>query len=64
MEERVARIVADGASNREAAGSLFVSERTIEFHLRNVYRKLDLRSRTELVSGKSQGVDTITPTAV
>lgn len=64
MEERVARIVADGASNREAAGSLFVSERTIEFHLRNVYRKLDLRSRTELVSRMSHRVDTITPTAV
>jgi DNA-binding CsgD family transcriptional regulator len=37
------------ATNREAAGTLFVSPKTIEFHLGNVYRKLDVRSRTELV---------------
>jgi DNA-binding NarL/FixJ family response regulator len=40
--------VADGASNREAAAALFVSSKTIEFHLANVYRKLELRSRSEL----------------
>ena len=50
MEERVARAVAEGATNREAAASLFLSERTIEYHLRNVYRKLGLRSRSELAA--------------
>jgi len=48
QELQVALCVADGASNREAAAALFVSSKTIEFHLANVYRKLELRSRSEL----------------
>ena len=60
MEDRVARAVAAGATNREAAGSLFVSERTIEFHLRNTYRKLDVHSRNELAAALSRAM----PTAV
>jgi DNA-binding CsgD family transcriptional regulator len=48
QELQVAALVADGATNREAAASLFLSGKTIEFHLRNVYRKLGIRSRTEL----------------
>ena len=49
QELQVARTVAHGATNREAAAALFLSTRTIEFHLSNIYRKLELRSRTELV---------------
>ena len=49
QELQVAAIVADGATNREAADSLHLSQKTIEFHLRNVYRKLEIRSRSELV---------------
>lgn len=49
QELAVARLVAGGASNREAAATLFVSPKTIEFHLGHVYRKLGVRSRTELV---------------
>ena len=60
MEDRVARAVAGGATNRETAASLFLSERTIEFHLRNVYRKLELNSRAELAAVLPRG----TPTAV
>ena len=41
--------VASGSTNREAAAALFLSPKTIEFHLRNIYRKLGVRSRTELV---------------
>ena len=41
--------VARGSTNREAAAALFLSPKTIEFYLRNVYRKLGIRSRTELV---------------
>lgn len=63
MESRVARAVAGGATNRDAASSLFLSERTIEFHLRNVYRKLEVSSRTELAAVLAP-VDTTTPSAV
>jgi DNA-binding CsgD family transcriptional regulator len=47
-ETRVAKLVAEGLTNREAAAQLFVSSHTVGFHLRQVYRKLDVRSRTEL----------------
>ena len=49
QELQVALQVVGGASNREAAASLFVSPKTIESHLNSVYRKLGIRSRTELV---------------
>jgi len=47
-ELEVALAVADGQTNREVAASLFLSLKTVEFHLRSVYRKLDIRSRSEL----------------
>lgn len=49
-EHRVARVVAGGATNREAAARLFVTVRTVELHLTSVYRKLGIRSRTELAA--------------
>jgi DNA-binding CsgD family transcriptional regulator len=49
QELHVARLVAEGATNREAAATLFVSPKTIETHLNSVYRKLGVRSRVELV---------------
>ena len=48
-ELRVALAVAAGAQNREAAAQLFVSTKTVEYHLSNIYRKLGLRSRVDLV---------------
>ncbi|MDX6505320.1 MAG: hypothetical protein QOE29_2445, partial [Gaiellaceae bacterium] len=48
QELQVALIVAQGATNREAAASLFLSPKTIEFHLGHIYRKLGLRSRAQL----------------
>jgi DNA-binding CsgD family transcriptional regulator len=48
QERRVALTVATGASNKETAAELFLSPKTIEFHLGHVYRKLGVRSRTEL----------------
>jgi DNA-binding CsgD family transcriptional regulator len=50
QEHRVALLVAQGSTNREAADVLFLSQKTIEFHLRNVFRKLGLRSRAELAN--------------
>lgn len=47
-EHEVCELVAAGATNREAAERLFVSDRTVEHHLRQSYRKLGVRSRTEL----------------
>jgi DNA-binding CsgD family transcriptional regulator len=47
-EARVADLVAAGNTNREVADSLVISVRTVESHLSHVYRKLDVRSRTEL----------------
>jgi DNA-binding CsgD family transcriptional regulator len=48
QELQVALIVARGATNREAGAALFLSPKTIETHLSRVYRKLHVRSRTEL----------------
>jgi DNA-binding CsgD family transcriptional regulator len=47
-EQRVAELAAEGRSNREIATELFVSERTVEANLTRVYRKLGIRSRTQL----------------
>lgn len=47
-ERQVAALVAEGLTNREVASRLYVTQKTVEFHLRNVFRKLGVRSRTEL----------------
>ncbi|WP_078492274.1 LuxR C-terminal-related transcriptional regulator [Streptomyces yerevanensis] len=48
QEGRIAGLVAGGATNKETAAALFLSPKTVEFHLGNVYRKLGVRSRSEL----------------
>ncbi|HWN28128.1 MAG TPA: helix-turn-helix transcriptional regulator, partial [Actinomycetospora sp.] len=50
QEFQIARGVADGMSNVEVAAALFVSRKTVEAHLTRVYRKLGVRSRTELAT--------------
>ena len=47
---QVALVVAGGATNRAAAAALFLSPKTIEFHLAHIYRKLGVRTRTELAA--------------
>jgi DNA-binding NarL/FixJ family response regulator len=49
-EVRVARLAADGMTNREVAQQLFVTPKTVEVHLSNAYRKLDIRSRRQLAT--------------
>jgi DNA-binding CsgD family transcriptional regulator len=61
QELQVAMIVTDGATNAEAAARLFLSAKTIEFHLSNVYRKLGIRSRAALVRKVLDGLNEISP---
>jgi DNA-binding CsgD family transcriptional regulator len=49
-EDRVAALVVGGSTNREVADALFISIHTVEANLKRIYRKLDVRSRTELAS--------------
>ena len=61
QELQVALRVARGTSNREAAAELFLSPKTIEYHLANIYRKLGVRSRTRLARLVAQGDDRFAP---
>jgi DNA-binding CsgD family transcriptional regulator len=49
-ERHVAAIIASGATNREAAAQLYLSRHTIDFHLRQIFRKLGISSRVELAT--------------
>jgi DNA-binding CsgD family transcriptional regulator len=57
QELKVALVIADGASNQEAAAALFLSTKTIEAHLGRVYRKLGIRSRSELTRILTTGAE-------
>lgn len=48
-EAEVAVLVSTGLSNKEIANSLFVTEKTIKFHLQNIYKKMNVKSRAQLI---------------
>jgi DNA-binding CsgD family transcriptional regulator len=52
-ERRIAELACSGHSNRQIAQALFVTPKTVEYHLRNTYRKLDIQARHELAEALS-----------
>ena len=55
QELQIALLVAEGLTNRDVGARLFLSPKTVEFHLTRIYRKLDIHSRSELVRRRLAG---------
>ena len=60
-EDRVAHLVAEGKTNREVAGELFISVKTVEANLTRIFHKLGVRSRAELIRRDSANAVVVQP---
>jgi DNA-binding NarL/FixJ family response regulator len=56
-ERRVALAIGEGVTNKEAAERLYLSVKTVDYHLGNIYRKLGVRNRTHLARLLSEETD-------
>jgi DNA-binding CsgD family transcriptional regulator len=63
-ERRVAALAAEGMTNRQIAETLFVTEKTVELHLSATYKKLDIKSRSQLPKSLADSARAVDPTAV
>jgi DNA-binding CsgD family transcriptional regulator len=61
QERQVIGLVAEGATNREVAAQMFLSHRTVEYHLRSVFSKLGISSRAELIRRHVEDAKTNVP---
>ena len=60
QETQIARLAAQGLTNPEIGGQLFLSPRTVEYHLRKVFQKIGITSRVQLARLPDPGAANVT----